>query len=70
MEELQGEGKKTFIPSNIFYIYTRLEVLLGIKLSGNIDTLTVASNIVDEIYKRCEIQNQQQYRNALDKFRA
>ena len=31
-DDLQGEGIKTIIPSNIIDIYTRLEVLLGIKL--------------------------------------
>ena len=67
--DLQGEGfKKIIIPSNIIDIYTRLEVLLGLKLSGHTDTLTEASNLIDELYKRGEIQNKQQYRNALDKF--
>ena len=56
------------IPSNIIEIYTRLEVLLGLKLSGHTNTLTEASNLIDELYKRGEIQNKQQYRNALDKF--
>ena len=65
---LQGEGVKIIIPSNIIDIYTRLEVLLGLKLSGHTDTLTEASNLIDELYKRGEIQNKQQYRNALNKF--
>ena len=65
---LQGEGVKIIIPSNIIDIYTRLEVLLGIKLSDHTDTLTEASNLIDELYKRGEIQNKQQYRNALNKF--
>ena len=65
---LQGEGVKIIIPSNINDIYTRLEVLLGLKLSGHTDTLTEASNLIDELYKRGEIQNKQQYRNALNKF--
>ena len=64
----QGEGVKIIIPSNIIDIYTRLEVLLGLKLSGHTDTLTEASNLIDELYKRGEIQNNQQYRNALNKF--
>ena len=67
-DELQGEGVKIIIPSNIIDIYTRLEVLLGLKLSGHTDTLTEASNLLDELYKRGEIQNKQQYRNALNKF--
>ena len=66
--DLQGEGVKMIIPSNIIDIYTRLETLLGLKLSGHTDTLTEASYLIDELYKRGEIQNQQQYRNALNKF--
>ena len=66
---LQGRGvEKIIIPSNIIDIYTRLEVLLGLNLSGHTDTLTEASNLIDELYKRGEIQNKQQYRNALNKF--
>ena len=66
--DLEGEGVKIIIPSNIIESYTRLEVLLGLKLSGHTDTLTEASALIDELYKRGEIQNKQQYRNALDKF--
>ena len=62
------QGVKTIIPSNINDIYTRLETLLGLKLSGHTDTLTEASNLKDELYKRGETQNEQQYRNAFDKF--
>ena len=67
-DDLQGEGIKNIIPSNIIDIYIRLEILLGLKLSGHTDTLTEASNLIDEFYKRCEIQNKQQYRNAPNKF--
>ena len=66
--DLQGQGVKIIIPSNVIDIYTRLEILLGLKLSGHTDTLTEASNLIDELYKRGEIQNKQQYRNALNKF--
>ena len=66
--DLQGQGVKIIIPSNIIDIYTRLEILLGLKLSGHTDTLTEASNLIDELYKRGEIQNRQQYQNALNKF--
>ena len=66
---LEGRGiEKIIIPNNIIDIYTRLEVLLGLKLSGHSDTVTEASALIDELYKRGEIQNKQQYRNALDKF--
>ena len=67
-EELDGQGVKIIIPSNIIDIYTRLEILLGLKLSGHTNTLTEASNLIDELFKRGEIQNKQQYRNALNKF--
>ena len=67
-DDLQGEGVKIIIPSNIIDIYTRLHVLVGLKLSGHTYTLTEASNLIDELYKRGEIQNSQQYRNALNKF--
>ena len=67
-DDLQGEGLKIIIPSNIIDIYTRLEILLRLKLSGHTDTLTEASNLIDELYKRGEIQNEQQYRNALKKI--
>ena len=66
--DLEGDGVKIIIPSNIIDIYTRLEVLLGLKLSGHTDTLTEASNLIDELYERGEIQTKQQYRNALNNF--
>ena len=65
---LEGQGVKIIIPSNIIDIYTRLEILLGLKLSGQTDTITEASNLIGELYKRGEIQNKQQYRNALNKY--
>ena len=63
------EGLKIIFPSNIIDLYSRLEILLGLKLSGHTDILTQTSNLIDELYKRCEIQNERQYRNALDKFK-
>ena len=60
--------EKVILPSNGIDIYTRLEILLGLNLSGHTDTLTEASNLVDQLYKKGEIQNEQQYGNALDKF--
>ena len=68
-QPLDGQGiQKIIIPSNIIDIYTRLEVLLGLKLSGHTDILTEASNLIDELYKRGEIQNKEQYQNAPNKF--
>ena len=66
--DLQGGGVKIIIPSALIDIYTRLEILLGLKLSGYTDTLTEASNLIDEIYKRREIQNERQYRYASNNF--
>ena len=67
-DDLLGQGMKFIIPSNILDIYTRLEVLLGLKLSGHTHILTEASNLIDDLFKRGEIQNNQQFRNARDKF--
>ena len=67
-DDLWGERVKIIIPSNIIDIYSRLEVLLGLKISRHTETLSEASNLIDELYKRDEIQNKQQYRNALNKF--
>ena len=67
--KLKGRGvEKSIIPNNIIDIYTRLEILLGLKLSGHTDTLTEASALIDQLYKMGDIQNEQEYRNALDKF--
>ena len=65
---LEGQGVKIIIPSNIIDIYPRLEILLGVKLSGHTDTPSEASNLIDELYKRGEIQNKRQYQNALNKI--
>ena len=53
-DDLHGEGLKIIIPSNKIDIYTRLEILLGLKLSGHADTLTEASNLIDEFIKEVE----------------
>ena len=67
--KIKGRGAEKIIkPSNIIDIFTRLEILLGLKLSGHTDMLTEASNLIDELYKRGEIQNKQQYRNAPNRF--
>ena len=67
-DDIQGERVKIILLSNVIDIYTRLEILLGLKLSGHSDTSTEASNLIEELYKRGEIQNEQQYRNAFSKF--
>ena len=43
-------------------------MLLELKISGQTDTLTEASNFIDELFKRGEIQNELQYRNVVDKI--
>ena len=60
-DDLQGEGVKIIILLNIIDIYTKLEVLLGLKLSGRTDTLTETSNLIDELYRVSDIQNEQQF---------
>ena len=58
---------KKNIPSNIIVIYTRLEILLGLKLSCLTITFAEASNLIDEKQKELK-ENEQQYRNALNKI--
>ena len=66
---LKGHGiQRTIIPCNTNDFYTRLEILLGLKLSGHNNVLSEASNLIDELYKRGERQNEQHNRNALNKF--
>ena len=47
--------EKIVIACNIIDNYTRLEISLGIKLSGHTDTLTEANNSVEILYKRGEM---------------
>ena len=56
------------MPSNMIDLYTILEILLGLKLSGHTDTLTEASNLIEELYRMGEIQKEQQNRKALNKI--
>ena len=66
--DLEGQVLKIIIPSNIIGIYTRLEILLRLKLSGHTDILTEANSLIDELYRQGEKQTKQQYQNALDNF--
>ena len=67
--KMKGQGiEKTIKAYNIIDIYTRLDVLLGLEVCGHADNPTEASNLIDELYKRGEIQNKQQNRNAPNKF--
>ena len=65
--KVNGRGiEKIFFPSSTIDISTRLEILLGLKLSRQTDTLTEARNLFDELYKRGEKQKEQN-RKAFDK---
>ena len=61
---------KIIIPCRIFYVWTRLEIVLELKLSGHTDTLTKASNLIDELYKRSEVQSEQRYGTSLDNLKS
>ena len=68
--ESESESKRTktfFIPSDSYAIWTRSQNLLGLKLSGHTDTLKEASQLNDELYKRGEIETEQQHHTAIDK---
>ena len=67
-DSFEGNGMKIITTSNIIDIYSRLEIFLGLKLSGHTKNLTKASNLIDELYKRVETQTEQKYRIALDRF--
>ena len=67
-DDLQGEEVKIIIPSNIIDICTRLEILLGLNLSGLTDTLTEASNLIHELYNRGEIQKKNNNVEILTNF--
>ena len=68
--DLEGNGTKTIVvPSDSDEIWTRLQVLLGLKLAGHTDTLIEASQLLDALFKKDEIETEQQYRNAIDKFK-
>ena len=66
----QGGGKKSIVQSNIIDIWTRFlpDLLLGLKLSRQIGTSPEASNLIVELYKKYESENEQQFRNAPNKF--
>ena len=67
-DDLLGEGMRIVIPSNID-IYTRIEILSTLKKSGHTNTLAEASNLIDELYKGGETQNEKRNPIALDKLR-
>ena len=58
---LEGQGMKIDISSINIHIWTTLKILLLLKLSCHSDILTEASNLIDEVKKRGEIENEHQY---------
>ena len=67
--DLEGQRKeKLILPFNADDLYTRLDVLLRVKRAGHTNFRTESFNLIDEFYKRSEIQNEQEYRTALDNF--
>ena len=64
---LEGREIEEFIiPSFIIDVYSRFEIFLG--KTGRTKNLTQASNLIDELGKRSEVQNEQLNRKAVDKF--
>ena len=58
--DLEGQRiEEIILPYNINVVYIRLEVLLRSKKTGQTIFSTKRSNLIDEIYKRGEIQNEQ-----------
>ena len=49
---------KVRIPSSIIDIWTRVIVLLGLKLYEHTDKITEAGNLLDEAYMEGEIQKE------------
>ena len=67
--DLKGHRiEQNIFPSYIIKNYTRLEILLGLKFSGHADTLTEASNLIDDLYERCVKRSENQYRKGLYNF--
>ena len=63
---LEGERLKIIIPSSIFDNWSRSELLLGVNINEHTDTLTKASNLNEDFYRKGEIHNKQQYQNDLE----
>ena len=51
---------KDIYHSNIIDFWDKWEILLGLLLTGHTDTLTETGNLIDELQKRSELQNEQQ----------
>ena len=51
-DNLESQGVTITVQSNIIGIYTRLEILLGPEVSGHTNTLTEASNLIDELHNK------------------
>ena len=63
--EIEGQGMKILINSNIIDIWTKLEVLLELTLSGHTDTLPGGSNLIEESYKKTQTKQFQRCSKSL-----
>ena len=63
--EIEGQGMKILINSNIIDIRTKLEVLLELTLSGHTDTLSGGSNLINELYKKTQTKQFQRCSKSL-----
>ena len=59
---------KVIIASFIVDIWTRIQILHGLKQPGFTSTLREDSNLLDDLFKKARIQNEENYRNAVDKL--
>ena len=65
--EIEGQGMIILINSNIITIWTTLEVLLELTLSGHTDTLTEGSNLIDELYEKTQTKQFQRCSKSLSR---
>ena len=66
---MKGRGIEIcIIPSNIIDIYSRLKVLLGLKLSCHTATLTEASKIIDEHTREVKLRTNNNIQMLLINF--
>ena len=56
------------IPSSVMDVYTRLEVLLGLKVSDHTDTLTEASNFIDDLIREVKFRSNNNIELLLTNF--
>ena len=68
--DLEGNGIRTIVvPSDSDEIWADLDILMKIKSSGYTNTLILASQLLDALFKKGEIKTEQKYQNAINKFK-